>query len=276
MSDHSRKYTLWFAALLLMSWLFTSQSFAQAQTPPPNEDLAEGALLYEQNCIMCHGPYGEGRVGATLAKNWPSIRPDLTVRTIITNGVPGTVMPPWSETKGGPLSESQIDSLVAFILSWQSNDPSQIIVIPTATLRPAITPIPEVQGDPNRGAVLFDQNCAVCHGANGEGRVGAVLAKNWPAIRPDLAVRTTIQNGIPGSVMPAWSLVNGGPLSDGDINDLTAYILSLQNTQRPLPSATIEPPQQPSVLQGWLGILVFIVLLAAVLIIAFWIQRKKS
>lgn len=276
MSDHSRKYTLWFAALLLMSWLFTNQSFAQAQTTPPSEDLAEGALLFEQNCIMCHGPYGEGRVGATLAKNWPSIRPDLTVRTIITNGVPGTVMPPWSETKGGPLSESQIDSLVAFILSWQSNDPSQIIIVPTATLRPAITPIPEVQGDPNRGAVLFDQNCAVCHGANGEGRVGAVLAKNWPAIRPDLAVRTTIQNGIPGSVMPAWSQVNGGPLTDGDINDLTAYILSLQNTQRPQAPVTTQPSQQPSVFQGWLGIFVFIILLAAVLIVAFWIQRKKS
>lgn len=276
MSDHSRKYTLWFAALLLMSWLFTNQSFAQAQSTPPSEDLAEGALLFEQNCIMCHGPYGEGRVGATLAKNWPSIRPDLTVRTIITNGVPGTVMPPWSETKGGPLSESQIDSLVAFILSWQSNDPSQIIIVPTATLRPAITPIPEVQGDPNRGAILFDQNCAVCHGANGEGRVGAILAKNWPAIRPDLAVRTTIQNGIPGSVMPAWSQVNGGPLTDGDINDLTAYILSLQNTQRPQAPVTTQPSQQPSVLQGWLGIFVFIILLAAVLIVAFWIQRKKS
>jgi mono/diheme cytochrome c family protein len=185
-------------------------------------------------------------------------------------------MPPWSETKGGPLSESQIDSLVAFILSWQSNDPSQIIIVPTATLRPAITPIPEVQGDPNRGAILFDQNCAVCHGANGEGRVGAVLAKNWPAIRPDLAVRTTIQNGIPGSVMPAWSQVNGGPLTDGDINDLTAYILSLQNTQRPQAPVTTQPSQQPGVLQGWLGIFVFIILLAAVLIVAFWIQRKKS
>lgn len=275
MSDHSRKYTLWFAVLLLMSWLFTNQSFAQAQTTPLSEDLTEGALLYEQNCIMCHGPYGEGRVGATLAKNWPSIRPDLTVRTIITNGVPGTVMPPWSETKGGPLSESQIDSLVAFILSWQGNDPSQIIIAPTATMRPAITPIPEVQGDPNRGAVLFDQNCAVCHGANGEGRVGAVLAKNWPAIRPDLAVRTTIQNGIPGSVMPAWSQVNGGPLTDGDINNLTAYILSLQNTQRPQAPTINQPSQQPSVLQGWLGILVFIILLVAVLMIAFWIQRKK-
>lgn len=276
MSDILRKTMPWFALVLITSWLVFHHADVKAQTNPPDDALAEGALLYEQNCIMCHGSYGEGRVGATLSKNWPSIRPDLTIRTIIRNGVPGSVMPAWSQSNGGPLSEKQIDALVAYILSWQNNPAAEILNIPTPTLRAPITPIPQVQGDPNRGAVLFDQNCAVCHGSDGEGRVGAVLAKDWPAIRPDLSIKNTIQNGVPGSVMPAWGQSRGGPLTETEINDLTAYILALRVARNPLVPASAEPAQPPSALQGWLGVLVFVFLLTVVLVLAFWIQRKKS
>lgn len=275
MSDYLRKTMLWIAVLLMTVYTLIHPSGVQAQTPPSDEVITEGALLYEQNCVMCHGPNGEGRVGATLAKDWPSIRPDLTIRSIITNGVPGSTMPAWSEAKGGPLSAAQIDSLVAFILSWQRGE-GQILTVPTATWLPAITPIPKVSGDPNRGAILFDQNCAVCHGTNGEGRVGAVLAKDWPAIRPDLSIKNTIENGIPGSVMPAWGKDQGGPLLEADINDLTAFILSWQRAERPNPIANQQPVKLRSALLGWLGVVVFVVLLAIVLGFASWIQRKKS
>ena len=63
-------------------------------------------------------------------------------------------------------------------------------------------------GDPDQlelAAQLFAHNCAVCHGVDGQGRVGANLAKDWPSIRPDLRIRATISNGIPGTAMPAWS-----------------------------------------------------------------------
>jgi mono/diheme cytochrome c family protein len=275
MSDIQRKTILWFACVVIAASGLVFISKAQAQSLPPDELIVEGAMLYEQNCFMCHGAEGEGRVGATLSKDWPSIRPDLTVRTIISSGVPGSVMPAWSQANGGPLSENQIDALVAYILSWQNYPAGQILAIPTATLRAPITPIPQVQGDPNRGAVLFDQNCAVCHGAEGEGRVGASLAKDWPAIRPDLSVKNTIQNGVPGSVMPAWGQAKGGPLTETDINNLTAFILTLQDSERPLPPESVEPIQPPSALRGWPGVLIFILLLAIVLVFAYWIQRKK-
>ena len=101
-------------AAILFGW---TQGSAQAPSP---EQLEEGARLYAENCAVCHGPNGEGRVGATLAKDWPAIRPDMTVRNVIVNGVSGSPMPAWSEVKGGPLTDAQIDALTAFILSWQT------------------------------------------------------------------------------------------------------------------------------------------------------------
>lgn len=252
---------------------------SSARAQGPSDDLLrEGARLYQQNCAVCHGAQGEGRVGAQLAKNWPSIRPDLTVRTIIENGVPGTAMPAWSQARGGPLSEAEIEALMAYILSWQTGG-AQIIELPTATLRPPITPLPQVEGDPNRGAVLFDHNCAVCHGANGQGRIGATLAKNWAGIRVDLSLKTTIQNGVEGTAMPAWSQARGGPLSETEINDLVAFILTLPGQgQVVMASPTVISPLEstaPSPWRGWLGVVLAAALLLIVVASAFLLQRGQ-
>jgi len=178
-------------------------------------------------------------------------------------------MPPWGQANGGPLTEEEIDALVYYILSWQTDGPELIYPTPTAIPRPAITPPPGVLGDPNQGAVLYDHNCAVCHGPNGEGRVGETLAKDWPSIRPDLQVQATIQRGIPGSAMPAWSQENGGPLLEEEVNNLVAYILTWSTPPNP---PTITPTTAQSLpARGvnwglWLGILAVVVILVAVLI----------
>lgn len=256
--------------------LWVGITTGRAQTPDP-QMIEEGARLYADNCAVCHGPDGQGRVGATLAKDWPSIRPELTVRTIIANGIQGSVMPAWSQASGGPLSDEQINSLVAFILSWQTGGVPDLAPRPTFTPYPPITPVPEVEGDPNQGAVLFGENCAVCHGPEGQGRVGATLAKNWAGIRPDLNVRSTIANGIPTSVMPAWSQANGGPLTDDEIDHLTAFVLSLpadtvtqlQTQAQPVPDAPL------SWLSGWGGVIVFVVIFGLLIAIALAVQSRR-
>ena len=129
-----------------------------------DEKLVRGMQLYNGNCAVCHGLNGEGRVGATLAKDWPSIRPDLTVKTIIESGVSGSPMPAWSQANGGPLSAEDIDALVFYILSWQTGGFPQITPFPTATFHPPIPPVADVSGDPNQGALLYNQNCLMCHG----------------------------------------------------------------------------------------------------------------
>jgi mono/diheme cytochrome c family protein len=258
---------------LLGLWLLgASRVAAQDQA-----QIELGARLYTENCAVCHGLNGEGRVGATLAKNWPSIRPDLRVRATIENGINGTPMLAWSQENGGPLTSPEIDALLAYILTWETGGPRYIAPTPTYAPRPVISLIPNVEGDPNRGATLFDQNCAVCHGAEGEGRVGAALAKNFPSIRPDLSVRNTISNGIAGSPMPAWSQANGGPLSEQDVDDLTAYVLSLADT--PLvfqPESPSEAEFEPSWLAGWGGVILGVGLFVLIVGFAIWYQSRDK
>jgi len=261
-------------ALFLIGWLaFTFGKSVGAQTPPA-DPLEPGRQLYNENCAVCHGLDGQGRVGATLAKDWPSIRPDLTVKTIIENGVSGSVMPAWSEANGGPLSPAEIDAIVQYILSWQTGGAPQITPPPTATLLPPITPIPEIEGDPNQGARLFAENCAVCHGEQAQGRIGVAIAKNWAGIRPDLNLRASIANGVSGSQMPAWSAARGGPLSEQDIQNLVAFILTL--SAKPAQPASPTPAPVESPFSGWGGVAALLALLAIIVALAVLLQRRKS
>lgn len=256
--------------------LLALPSLTQAQTPAP-EQVKLGEKLYVENCAVCHGLDGQGRVGARLSKDWPSLRPDLLVRSTISNGVPGSPMPAWSQAQGGPLTDEEIDAIVAYILTWQSGGPVEIPPTPTPMPRPVFTAIPNVEGDPNRGAVLYDQNCAVCHGANGEGRVGARLARAWPAIRPDLSVKATISNGIPGSPMPAWSQENGGPLLEAEINDLVAFLLALaESGAQPVPSTPSPTPTLSPFFSGWGGLFFALVLFVVIAAVALILQARRS
>lgn len=242
------------------------------------DQIEEGARLYAENCAVCHGDNGEGRVGATLAKDWPTIRPDLRVKETISNGVEGSVMPAWSEANGGPLSVSEIEAITAYILTWETGGSRLIAPPPTTQPRPEISPVPNVQGDPNRGAILYDQNCLVCHGVDGQGRIGATLARNWATIRPDLRVKETITNGVEGSVMPAWGQSEGGPLSERDIDDLTAYILSWEGDQVEQlqnPQATPETQLNP-ILTGWGGALLAVALFGIIVAVAVLLQTRQS
>jgi disulfide bond formation protein DsbB len=95
-------------------------------------------------------------------------------------------------------------------------------------------------GDPNRGAALYAQNCATCHGASLEGGIGAVLnpIDHLPGVSNPLDPTFLIyvitngrqpQPGDPKSI--AMPPKGGNPnLTDQDIKDLAAYIIQ-QNHQ---------------------------------------------
>jgi mono/diheme cytochrome c family protein len=89
------------------------------QFPMVEGDAALGARLYARHCSSCHGIKGEGYIGRPLAKNWRVLRPDLMVKSILKQGVPGSPMPVWSQNAGGPFSAKAIDDVVSAVMAWR-------------------------------------------------------------------------------------------------------------------------------------------------------------
>jgi mono/diheme cytochrome c family protein len=83
----------------------------------------------------------------------------------------------------------------------------------------------QLVADLDGAMTIYAQNCAVCHGAAGEG-IGATPALDTPALREmdTEAMTKVISRGLYGSAMPAWSLEDGGPLSEYQISQLVSLI----------------------------------------------------
>jgi len=251
---------------ILMALLVAAVAFAQG------DPAAQGARLYADNCAVCHGPQGEGRVGARL-KDFPSISPQAFVKATVASGVPGSKMPAWSKAKGGPLTDAEIDAIAAFVATWTTGNVPPAPTEPVRLLIPLPT-VAGVSGDPARGAAVFQQNCLVCHGAKGEGRVGVNLAKPFASAFPAAYVKQAVSSGVQGSVMPAWAQSDGGPLNDQQIDDVTAFILSVQKTGSP---TFIEPTPAPvSSVGGALPVIGGAVLLMAVIVLVVVLSARGA
>src|SRR6266853_50600 len=75
--------------------------------------------------------------------------------------------------------------------------------------------------------LLYGQNCAGCHGANGKGGAAIALANPvFLAIADDSVIRRTAANGVPGTAMPAFAQSAGATLTDKQIDALVSGIRS--------------------------------------------------
>lgn len=74
---------------------------------------------------------------------------------------------------------------------------------------------------------LYAENCAVCHGLQGEG-IGSIPPLDSEALRSmdTTDLTKTIARGRFNTAMPAWSQSDGGPLSDYQIDELVNLIQS--------------------------------------------------
>ncbi len=203
-------------------------------------DSERGAELYQTYCAMCHGADGRGRVGANL-QAFPGIAVNAAIQQTVTNGVEGSVMPAFGEVQGGPLSSVDISDIAAYLSGvLEGTEP----IAPAPTYEPPdVEPLPDIAGDPSQGAVVFQQNCVACHGERAEGGFGWPLARNWPGNQPQVFISQVVSNGIQGTIMPGWSQAKGGPLTQDQIENVSAYILTLQPVSG-LPEAG-EPPSGP-------------------------------
>ncbi len=177
-----------------------------------------GRNLFMANCAACHGPDLHGVSGPNAVPvpslgnpDFLSVASDDYLRTLISRGRSGTVMPPWSKKYGGPLDDDQIDAIVAFIRSHEPKGPD-------------LREISAAKGDPRIGRALFRGNCALCHGKKGEGGIGTSLrTPGFLELASDRHIIHTIVNGRPNTGMPSWR-----KLSAQQVSDILAFIRSWQ------------------------------------------------
>ena len=118
--------------------------------------VTQGAVLFRQECVFCHGVGGRGGMrGPDLTTGaWSHGGADQDLTATISDGVPGTAMP-----AHGHLTQEEIGQIVAYL----------------RTLQQPVTPS---RGDATRGETLFfgDGRCGSCHLVKGRGgRVGPEL-----------------------------------------------------------------------------------------------------
>lgn len=190
----------------------------QAQSDLRKEFVSDAAVIYVQNCAVCHGASGAG-IGATPALNALGLGEadyDFLYKTIA-RGRYDTIMTGWHTEESGILNDYQIDELIALIRYVNWDFVGELAA--EQGLIPPTLPVPAVDEafladvaalDPQgvvwaAGMQLYAHNCTVCHGVNGAGSdLGVPL--NTPEVREkETAVLVnTITNGVPGAAMVAW------------------------------------------------------------------------
>ena len=221
---------------------------ASVQTAVAQGDANAGKAVYELKCAGCHGVKGDGKGPAaellvpaprdfvsgiykirTSANKTPS---DQDLFRIISEGMPGTSMPPWSV-----LPEKDRWNVVAYIKSFGGDklkEPAKKLELPKE--------VGSSEASIKRGKEMYEAiECHKCHGTDGRADgpsrselkdewghpvAPANLTKRWTFrgghSRTDIATR--IANGVLGTPMPAFLDAVEKP---EDIWHLTNFIVSL-------------------------------------------------
>src|SRR6266851_9224522 len=111
------KYAALIVATAAASLMYAVSGSSRTIAGPPKGGHyvpTEFDILYGTNCAGCHGADGKGGAARGLADPvFLRIADDATLRSVMASGVSGTAMPAFAKTAGGPLSDEQIDALVA-------------------------------------------------------------------------------------------------------------------------------------------------------------------
>lgn len=107
-------------------------------------------------------------------------------------------------------------------------------------------PRPDSVLDP---VVLYNQNCAACHGADGKHGPAMMLSDPvYLAIVDDDTLRSTISKGRPGTAMSAFAQKEGGMLTDEQVNAIVRGIR--ERWSKPNVLAGTAPPSYAAKDQG--------------------------
>ncbi|MFC4235761.1 cytochrome-c oxidase, cbb3-type subunit III [Thalassospira xianhensis] len=183
-----------------------------------NFSMAGGKAVFAENCAPCHGTGGSGNPG------FPSLQDDDWLWGGTLEAVNETVH---VGVRWDANEDTRFNDMPAFgrdeILEREDiNDVVQYVL--------AFTGRETDKAAANRGAGVFADNCASCHGEDAKGvqELGAPNLTDaiW-LYGGDAATITETVNNSRGGVMPAW----GGRLDEETIKMLTVYVHSLGGGQ---------------------------------------------
>jgi cytochrome c oxidase cbb3-type subunit 3/ubiquinol-cytochrome c reductase cytochrome c subunit len=220
--------------------------------------------LYANNCAGCHG--ADGKNGPAIPMNNPeymALASDEQIKNVTANGQTGTLMPAFSQSAGGLLTDEQINVIVSGMRQRWGKPMAGINPPPYAT---------HLTANAAHGQQVYTAACASCHGAatdsataptdqearsnmaghtstsgsgNGVaggkvGSAGSVTDPTFLALLSDQSLRTIIIAGRPDLGQPDWrGNVPGHPLSDQEITDVVAWLAS---HRQPLPGQPHPDP----------------------------------
>jgi mono/diheme cytochrome c family protein len=172
--------------------------------------------------------------------------------------------------KSGSVTKTvSVDSSAGFkSLLVKVNMPSEPAPATTATpaASPAMDRAKNIQNALADRQAVFKGDCASCHVEKGKGKMGLELyaascgichdAEHRAAMVPDLKVPRTqrdlafwqkwIMEGKPGTMMPAFAQIHGGPLTQEQIDSLTIYLF--QNYPKAPKVVAATPNAAPAII----------------------------
>jgi cytochrome c oxidase cbb3-type subunit 3 len=197
---------------------------------------AAGESVFGDNCQTCHGAGGAGAPGYPVLADdvwiWGGSMDEIehTLRVGIRSGHPDariSMMPAFG--RDHLLTDAQIGDVT-----------EQVIAMSSARARL----LPD-RAAAARGALVYQEQCAVCHGATGAGE----RSMGAPSLRDDVwlygdsreDIRRQIELGR-GGVMPSWER----RFDDGTLRALAYYVHQMGGGEADLP-AQVAPTAAPAV-----------------------------
>lgn len=180
--------------------------------------LAGGRVAFANNCAACHGAGGQGAAGG-----YPSLADDDWIWGGSLEEIQHTIRHGIRANESDDQRQSQMPRFGAdnLLTAAQINDVAEHVL--------SLTSRATDQAAAGRGAALYAEQCASCHGERGEGNreFGAPRLNDqiwlYGASKPEVVAM--IRNPRAG-VMPSWQ----GRLDAATINMLTVYVQSLGRT----------------------------------------------
>ena len=191
--------------------------------PAPDAKAAKlGEPTYKENCGTCHGETGRGSQGPNLVRSTVVLHDEKgeEIGPIIKNGRPQAGMPAFPGLKADDIYNiSQYLHLQVELLANRGTYGQTY-----GNLRG------QTSGDPKKGQVFFQANCASCHSATGDfAKIGAKFSQAaamqsrflWPAPQGPRKATVTTADGqtFTGSVIKLDDFNVSLRLANGDYHD---------------------------------------------------------